>query len=72
MVSTVKIKDVSFDNYGSVILVTGKTGDRRIRLFEATYFLSKWISSHPYRDDPSACPLRDKGVLKKRDDPLIP
>lgn len=51
----IKIKDVIIDQYGSVIMVDGKTGMRRIRLIDSSPDLVKWINSHPkkhYRDSP--------------------
>jgi integrase len=45
------IKDVIFDDFGSIIRVSGKTGDRRIRLVFSTSYLKNWIDKHPLRDD---------------------
>jgi len=47
----VNIEDVTFDQYGCVIMVHGKTGDRRIRLFDAAPYLAQWINHHPRKDD---------------------
>ena len=46
-----KIKDVSFDQYGSIIVVDGKTGMRRIRLIESSLDLIMWINNHPKKQD---------------------
>lgn len=63
-IATLTIKNVSFpDSYGCIIIVSGKTGDRRIRLIEASSYLAKWISSHPFRDNPES-PLWIKLCLK--------
>jgi len=51
---TLRIKNVHFDSYGAVLLVTGKTGDRRVRIIAATPKLSSWIENHPRKDDPDA------------------
>ncbi len=62
-----KIKDVSFDQYGSVIVVDGKTGMRRIRLIESSPDLLKWINNHPKkqeRDEPLFIYLSDKNRYK--------
>ncbi len=45
-----KIRDVEFDQYGAVMRVgrkQGKTGERRIRLFESVPDLQLWLSMHP-------------------------
>jgi len=42
-----KIKDVSIDKYGCVIIVDGKTGMRRIRLIDSSPDLVQWINNHP-------------------------
>ena len=43
-------KHVSFDEYGAVIVVNGKTGDRRIRLVSSAPLLASWIEGHPLGD----------------------
>jgi integrase/recombinase XerD len=53
-IGNLKISDISFDNYGAVAIVSGKTGMRRVRLiFSAVYFAS-WLDIHPGRDNPKA------------------
>ena len=62
-----KIKDVSFDQYGSTIMVNGKTGMRRIRLIESSPDLLKWINNHPKkqeREEPLFVYLSDKNRYK--------
>jgi integrase len=49
---TVRIKDVTFDPYGAVIIVRGKNGSRRVRLVLAAPALRQWLETHPHRDDP--------------------
>ncbi|MCX9012346.1 MAG: site-specific integrase [Candidatus Methanoperedens sp.] len=49
-----KIKHLNFDKYGAVLRVTGKTGDRRIRLVASTLALQSWLSDHPCKNDPDA------------------
>jgi len=41
------IKDVVFDKYGTVIMVDGKTGMRRVRLINSSPYLTVWLNSHP-------------------------
>jgi ribosomal protein L40E len=49
-----KLKHVSFDKYGAILRVTGKTGDRRIRLVASALPLQRWIEEHPDKDNPEA------------------
>lgn len=49
-----KLKHVTFDKYGAVLRVTGKTGDRRIRLVASTLTLQSWLNDHPTKNDPEA------------------
>lgn len=51
---SMKIKSVSFDNYGSVIMVNGKTGPRRVRMIKYTRDLVGWLDKHPLKDNPEA------------------
>jgi hypothetical protein len=46
-ITTLKIKDVHFDSYGTVLVVNGKTGMRRIRAIFSAPYLSAWVSIHP-------------------------
>lgn len=66
------INHVSFDKYGAVLIVSGKTGMRRIRLIDSVPDLQLWINQHPDRDNPQA-PLfvtdRKQGGKFKRLDP---
>lgn len=66
------ISHVSFDNYGAVLIVSGKTGMRRIRLIDSVPDLQLWLNQHPDRDNPQA-PLfvtdRKQGGKFKRLDP---
>jgi len=48
---SLKIKNVSFDNYGAVIILKGKTGGRRVRVVASSPALANWISNHPFRND---------------------
>lgn len=49
-----RIKHVSFDKYGALLTVIGKTGSRKIRLIWSVPYLSTWLNNHPFRDDPEA------------------
>jgi len=66
------ISHISFDKYGAVLIVSGKTGMRRIRLIDSVPDIQLWINQHPDRDNPQA-PLfvtdRKQGGKFKRLDP---
>lgn len=49
---SLRIKDVQFDEYGAVLLVTGKTGMRRVRIIVSASTLTNWLDHHPFRNDP--------------------
>ncbi len=51
---SMRIRSVSFDRYGAVIVVHGKTGYRRIRLVSSVPYLAEWVNMHPLNDDPEA------------------
>jgi len=49
-----QIKHVQFDEFGAVLLVNGKTGQRRVRVIASEPRLHQWIENHPFKDDPEA------------------
>ncbi len=49
-----RLKHLSFDRYGAVLIVDGKTGMRRIRLVASALSLQRWIEEHPRKGDPEA------------------
>lgn len=51
---SLQIRNVKPDNYGVVLWVTGKTGQRPIRIIKATPHLMTWLACHPRKDDPEA------------------
>lgn len=70
-IAGIKLKDVTSDQYGIVIIVHGKTGDRRIRLIDSVPDLTQWLNVHPNRggDKPllvhernTEKPLEEKGI----------
>jgi len=47
-----KIKDVTFDNFGCILNLFGKTGYRQVRLVGSAPAISNWIQmEHPKKDD---------------------
>jgi integrase/ribosomal protein L40E len=49
-----RLKHVAFDQHGAVLRVTGKSGDRRVRLVFSALPLQRWIEGHPAKNDPDA------------------
>ncbi|MFH1255879.1 MAG: site-specific integrase [Candidatus Diapherotrites archaeon] len=42
------------DKYSYMIVVSGKTGDRPIRLIKSIPYIAQWLSIHPFKDEPDA------------------
>ena len=53
-VLTLRIKHIFFDQYGSIITVSGKTGSRRVRLVFAVPYLQEWLNNHINHKDPES------------------
>lgn len=51
---SLRIKNIVFDEHGCVLLVDGKTGQRRVRVIEYAKDLLNWLDIHPLRNDPEA------------------
>lgn len=51
---TLQIKHVKFDKYGAVLLVDGKTGQRRVRVITSASKLNQWVENHPLHNDLNA------------------
>lgn len=51
---SLQLKHVQIDEYGAVLLVNGKTGQRRVRIILSAPKLNQWIENHPLKNDPSA------------------
>ena len=51
---TLKLKHIQFDNYGAVLMVNGKTGQRRVRIINSAPLLKTWINSHPFKENQEA------------------
>lgn len=48
------IKDVTFDKYGACLILSGKTGMRRVRVIDCVPDLKNWLNNHPRGRDPNA------------------
>ena len=48
---SLRIRNVQSDEYGAVLIVSGKTGDRRVSIISSSPKLSLWIENHPLKED---------------------
>jgi integrase len=48
------IGSVHFEDQGTVVDLSGKTGKRSVFIIESTPYLNTWISLHPYKNEPNA------------------
>lgn len=48
---SLRIKHVQFDGYGAVLMVNGKTGQRRVRIIASAPALAVWMNNHPLREE---------------------
>lgn len=62
---SLRIRDVEPDRYGAIVIVKGKTGERRIRLVQSVPDLQLWLNIHPLRQDRNA-PLWPSRWIKTR------
>ncbi|MEM3192613.1 MAG: tyrosine-type recombinase/integrase [Candidatus Parvarchaeota archaeon] len=52
---TMRIKDLSFDEYGAIMKVNGKTGYRQVRIVgNSIAYLRAWLDNHPDRNNPDS------------------
>jgi len=49
-VLNMRIRNVEFDANGAVLIVNGKTGQRRVRLIHSVPRLATWLEHHPEKD----------------------
>lgn len=50
----IRNKHIQFDQYGAVVLVSGKTGSRRLRIISSVPYLTDWLNQHKQKDNPDA------------------
>jgi site-specific recombinase XerD/ribosomal protein L40E len=51
---SLRVRNVQFDDYGAVLIVSGKTGDRRVRIIVSAPKLASWIEVHPFGENVDA------------------
>ena len=60
-----KIKNIYFDRYRAVLMINGKTGQRRVRIIASVPVLAQWLEIHPLRNNPEAWVWIDLGNRNK-------
>jgi len=48
---SLSLRAISFDRYGAILTVGGKTGGRRVRIIFSAAALAEWLNHHPAKDD---------------------
>jgi integrase len=46
---TMQMKDLTFDRWGAIAMVNGKTGMRRVRLIWSMPYIAQWMEAHPQK-----------------------
>jgi len=67
---TLSMQNVQFDQYGAVLRVTGKTGDRRVRIISSAPALASWIDMYNRRNDPKAPLWPPRSSRRKSQNPI--
>ncbi|MFA0823807.1 MAG: tyrosine-type recombinase/integrase [Methanomethylovorans sp.] len=49
---TLRVKDLTFDDIGLIIHLTGKTGPRRVRACWSVKYIEEWLVDHPENHNP--------------------
>lgn len=60
----IRIKAVSFDEYGGMLLLNGKTGARRVRIMNSTILLQRWLENHPLKVPDSYVWITNRSNIK--------
>ena len=51
---SLRLRNVQFDEFGAILRVSGKTGDRRVRVVASAPLLASWMDIHPETSDPES------------------
>lgn len=49
--ATLRIRSLTFDEYGILLSVYGKTGARNVRVINSNSYLASWLNIHPFREN---------------------
>ncbi len=61
-VGTLQIKDIILDDKGALIFLTGKTGQRRVRICKYARYVADWLALHPQKNN-TECPVWVQGNI---------
>jgi integrase/recombinase XerD len=53
-IANIKIKNLTFDDYGMSVLLNGKTGPRRVRAVWSIQYIQAWLEMHPDKTNNNA------------------
>ena len=53
-IGLLKIKHISFEQYGARLSVNGKTGARKVLIINSVPYLQEWLNSHPESNNPES------------------
>lgn len=53
-VLSLTVGSVRFDKYGAILIMSGKTGGRRVRIIFSSKALAQWMNHHPASEEPDA------------------
>jgi integrase/recombinase XerD len=53
-IANIKIKNLTFDEYGMSVLLNGKTGPRRVRAVWSIQYIMSWLEMHPDKKNNNA------------------
>jgi integrase/recombinase XerD len=53
-IASIKIKNLTFDEYGMSVLLNGKTGPRRVRAVWSIQYIMSWLEMHPDKKNNNA------------------
>jgi integrase/recombinase XerD len=62
---SLRLKHIKLDQYGAQVILSGKTGMRRVRLWMSCPYLISWMNIHPLKDNPDS-PLWTEYKRRKR------
>jgi len=65
--ASLRVKSVEFDEWGAAIRVSGKTGERRVRVVSSASLVAKWLEMHPRREDNEATLLVNLSTNYKKE-----
>jgi ribosomal protein L40E len=63
---SIQLKNLTFDEFGCLVTLTGKTGMRKIRVVASVPQLSLWLENHPSKGDKEAPLWAPKNNRKRK------